>query len=120
MIVKEIIWLDKLYREAEVIITDSIVDVVCFSCPCKYAVHQEISTPLNCLDIENIITEDNEGWRIERIGEYEYQMQGQLISKEKGLIRVGGFLFRFEEKRLPGDVKDGNFISFFCPRIDLW
>ena len=50
--IKEILWLDELYREAIMTVTDSVFDAVCFTCPFEYVVHLEISVPLNWLNVE--------------------------------------------------------------------
>lgn len=48
-----------------------------------------------------------------------YHLTGKLIDRVNGLVRVGGLLFALEGVMLPGDVKEGEYISFCYRRLDL-
>ena len=53
-------------------------------------------------------------------GNYSHTIQGELYSKELGKVRVGKFFISIDKKEIPADIRDGDFITFKCVRLDAY
>jgi NitT/TauT family transport system permease protein len=51
-------------------------------------------------------------------GNYSHTIQGELYSKMLGIVRVGNFYISIDKEKIPGDIFDGDFITFKCVRLD--
>jgi hypothetical protein len=57
----------------------------------------------------DIVRADENGYKVEKQPEYfSYYIKGRLIDQINGIVKVGGLLFEFERKMLPGDRKEGE------------
>lgn len=120
MRINKINWISEEALEAEVIVTDGTFKVICFAQPLTYQEGSELSEPICCFDTTNIVRSDDNKYKVEKLaGYFSYYLTGRLIDRINGIVRVGGLLFELEGKMLPGDIKEGEFISFCCERLDL-
>lgn len=118
--INKILWLSKDALEADVTITDGEFEIKCFSQPLKYELNNKINEPLCCYNVKNIVkTLDNE-FVVSKLSEYfAYNMTGMVVDKKNGIIKVGKISLQIETILMPGDINDGDFISFYCQRLDM-
>jgi|SRR5690606_9217813 len=117
--IQKINWLSKEIKEAEVCIFDGIFKIVVFSHPFIGKEGDIIAELLYALNTKNITISGIEEYCIERISNtFSYYILGTIINKNTNQIKVGEFIIELDVE-LPNDVKNGNFISFNCDRIDV-
>lgn len=104
--------------EAEVTITDGLYDVVCFSQPCTYIKGEIIKEPLLCWHSSQIVRGVSP-CKLERLSQWSYELTGRLIDKQEGLIQVGEILIELEAGFIPGDIKNGEYISLVSSKFDI-
>jgi len=113
--------IDKEALEAEVIVSDGTFEVLCFAHPLTYEEGSELNGPIRCLDATNIVKSDKNEYTVEKSADYfSYVLTGKLVDKINGLVMVGGLMFEVDKDMLPGDIKEGEYISFYCDRLDLY
>ena len=114
-------WLSEEAKEAEVFLSDGTFNLVCFSHPFKGNVGSIIDQLLYTfnakkiykLNLERIFLVENEK------GTFIHKLIGEVINKDKNRVKVGEFILELDSS-LPGDVQNGNYISFICERIDIY
>jgi len=118
--VKKIDWLSREALEAEVVVTDGEFEITCFAQPLNYQVGSELKDPICCYNVANVIKLDREFYTIKKLGEYfAYSLSGKLVDKQLEKVMVGELLLELDNNILPGDIKNGDFISFSCQRLDI-
>lgn len=116
----EITWLSKEALEAEVIVTDGKYELKCFSQPMNYGVDHQIENPIYCYNAKNILKSNENNFSINKLSEYfAYNITAQLFNKKNGLIKLGNIMLEIDKHILPGDVKENDYISLYCQRLDL-
>lgn len=113
-------WLSRESLEAEVVVTDGTFEVTCFAQPLNYQVGSELIEPIYCYNVTNIVKSDNNEYNIEKLAEYfAYNFTGKIVDKKNELVMVGELLLELDNNMLPGDIREGDFISFSCQRLDV-
>lgn len=113
-------WLSEEALEASVVVSDGTRKINAFSCPLEFKLFETINEPLNVLDARNIKIVDDAVFLLEeQTVLWNYHIVAQLINRKDGIVRV----FDFEiclEGFLPSDIRDGEYISCDCIRIELY
>ena len=68
----------------------------------------------------DIMISDDKVFKAINNGNYSHTIQGELYSKMLGKVRVGNFYISIDKEKIPGDVFDGDFITFNCIRLDAY
>ncbi|GAA0694846.1 hypothetical protein [Clostridium cadaveris] len=119
--ITKINWLSKEALEAEVTVSDGRFELVCFSQPFNYALNDTVKTSLYCYAVSNVIREQNDEFKVEKLYEsFAYILTGKLINKKDSVVEIGDVIVEIEKSDLPGDIEEGNYISFNCKRIDIY
>lgn len=119
MKIKKIDWLSREALEAEVVVTDGESEIICFAHPLNYKVDSDLEEPIYCFDVVDLVKSDEEVHMIEKLdGHFEYRFTGQLIDKQLETVEVGQFLLELDAN-WPGDIKNGDFVSFVSKRLDI-
>lgn len=119
--VKEINWINESSKEAEVIISDGILTLMCFSQPFNYEVGDELKEPLYCYEVRNVMKSDEEGFISEKQDNaFAYFLRGKLIDSRNKLVMVGGVKISLEDYSIPIDLKDDDIIEFTVQRLDIY
>ena len=114
--IKEVNWLSMDAKEAEVCLYDGSFYIKCFSQP----FNNELILPLYAINTNNIKHSYEKTYLVEKIGEnFEYRFLGYILDKVKGNIKIGKFIIQLDIP-LPKDMKEKEYISFQCDRIDIW
>lgn len=120
MKITKIEWLSQEALEAEVAVTDGTFEVICFAHPLHYQVGSELIEPIYCYDTTNVVKSVDNEYNIEKLAEYfAYHITGKLVDKQNGLVMVGQVLLEVDSNMLPGDIREEDFISFSCKRLDV-
>ncbi len=120
MFVKEIEWINEEYREAVIVVSDSVNEVRCFADQFKNQLFDELSETLECIDVKNIYLNCEKKTFIEELdSDFEYHIGGVLYSKEEGIICVGKLRFHIYADLIPGDIYDNDYIEFITMRVDI-
>lgn len=119
MIVKQINWLSRASLEAEVIISDGKIDLLCFAHPMNYQEGQSLIEPLIVLDVSGVVKSNDYTPPQKQSDTFEYYLTGKIIDKENGIIEIGNIQIEINSSSIPQDINQGEFISFQCSRLDL-
>lgn len=101
-------------------VTDGEFEITCFAQPLNYQIGSELNDPILCYNVTNVVTLDREVYFIEKLGEYfAYGLSGKLVDKQLETVMVGKLLLELDSVLLPGDINEGDFLSFGCQRLDI-
>ncbi|MCY9672526.1 hypothetical protein M5W63_08355 [Bacillus pumilus] len=118
--IRKINWISQEASEAEVIVTDGELEIMCFAQPLNYHEGNELLEPIYCLDVSDLVKAELSEFGIEKLDDhFSYSFLGQLIDKRDEKVRVGGLLLELDYN-IPGDINEGDFISFNCKRLDIY
>ncbi len=121
MIVKKVNWISKDAAEAEVWLTDGTYEALCFSQPFELEEGDKVSDCLHAFDTQEVMMQETQKNCFHRISDsFDYSVEGILIDKKMGIVKIGGFKIELEEHSIPKDLKEGAYISFKCARLDIW
>ena len=119
--IKNITMISESSLEAEVLITDGVNELVCFSQPCNLILKQIITEPVYCFNNKNVVRANNYDWNIKKNKDgLSYNIIGKLIDKKNNLVNVGKIVIQLEDGSIPKDILEGEYISFYCQRIDIY
>lgn len=121
MFIQKIIWLEDSCLEAKLIVSDGFYSLLCFSCPCEYAVGDKLHRPLECLDVQDICVVKEGMYNIEKgKNPFSYLLCGKIGDINKGIVSVGEIKLHIEQNRIPKDIQFGQFVCFSTSRIDIY
>ncbi|WP_342472628.1 hypothetical protein MHH70_04080 [Metasolibacillus sp. FSL H7-0170] len=121
MKIKKINWISQEALEAEVIVTDGEFEIMCFAQPLNYLEESELIEPIYCLNVSNLVRAEKAEYSIEKLDDpFAYRVIGKLIDKNYEKVKLGELLLELENNLLPGDINEGDFISFCCQRLDIY
>ena len=120
MYIKDIKYIDSNNLEGDVVVTDGKFELLVYSYPLNYEVGSIIINPLYVFEPSNIHMSDKRVYKVRKLkSHYGYFIRGRLINKEKGIIRVGDIALNINNKLIPSDIKNNQYVQFMCERIDL-
>lgn len=121
MKIKNISWLSQEALEAEIIVTDGEFEINCFAQPLNYQLGSELNNPILCCNVTTVFKLDKEVYSIEKLDDeyYAYNLSGKLVDKKLEKVKVGKLILELDSIVLPGDIREGDFISFRCQRLDI-
>lgn len=117
--IKNIIWINKDIGEADVIITDGVFEMRCFSQPFTQSIGEEVRDTISIFDYSYIGRHDSQDELVTRLKDGTYFFVGRLINKLDGAIQVGQFIIH-DLPQIPDDIQEGEFIELVTDRVDLW
>ena len=112
--IKNINYVDKDVNEVEITLNDGQVELLAY---CDNY-HEINPITLSAFMTSDIMINDDKTFKATNDGNYSHTIQGELYSKMLGIVRVGDFYISFDKEEIPGDVFDGDFVSFNCTRLD--
>jgi hypothetical protein len=122
MFIKSIDGIDKETKEAEVIVSDGFIDILCFSHPLKdNNVNDILTEPIHCFDVEDVVIAKGQISYANKCNTYfGYSICGKFINKENNLVLVGNIKVCLNKAYVPNDRPEGSFIEFDVSRLDLY
>ncbi|MGE7090726.1 hypothetical protein ACQKII_04570 [Lysinibacillus sp. NPDC048646] len=119
--IKKINWISQEALEAEVVVTDGKFEIMCFAQPLNYLKESELIGPIYCLNVSNLMIAERKEYSIEKLDDhFAYRFIGKLIDKDYEKVKLGKLLLELDNNLLPGDINEGDFISFCCQRLDIY
>ena len=113
-------WLSKEACEAEVVVTDGKYELKCFSQPLKYDLNEQLREALYCYNVKSVFKSTIDNFEVVKLSEYfAYNITALLICKNRGLIKLGRITLEVDKETIPSDIKDDDYIVFYCQRIDV-
>ena len=112
--IKNIKFVDSDVNEVEITLNDGQVELLAY---CDNY-HEINPTTLSAFMTSDIMINDDKTFKATNDGNYSHTIQGELYSKMLGIVRVGDFYISIDKEEIPGDVFDGDFVSFNCTRLD--
>lgn len=121
MIVKQLTWLSKVAREAELIISDGKYECVAFSHPCDVQEGSALNEPLHAFMVNDLMISRERNFSISLLKPNGLAQRciAEVVDAENGLVKIGNILVMLEGKAPPGALP-GDFIEFSCVRLDVW
>lgn len=119
MFVKDILNYSKDDKEADIVVSDGIYDVICYDYPIRnnLLLNKKIST-IHAYLASNIIKSDEEGFSIKKLSSYySYVFVARVVSVEHRLVQIGMLMIYLDES-IPLDIRNGDYISFKVSRLD--
>ena len=114
--IKNINYIDKDVNEVEITLNDGQVELIAYC----YNYREVNPITLGAFMTSNVMISDDKTFKATNDGNYSHTIQGELYSKELGKVRVGKFFISIDKEEIPGDVFDGDFITFECVRLDAY
>lgn len=120
VLVKKIDWISKNAMEAEVILSDGVFDIICFSQPFSFKEGDTIKSYIYIFDTQKIYFSNLNEEYVKKNGSlFEYELCGVIKDKLSNIIKIGDFLIELDIP-LPNDLYNGDYVVVFCERIDIW
>jgi len=114
--IKNINYVDKDVNEVEITLNDGQVELLAY---CDNY-HEITPMTLSAFMTSDVMISDDKTFKATNDGSYSHTIQGELYSKILGIVRVGNFYISIDKEEIPGDVCDGDFITFNCTRLDAY
>lgn len=111
---------EEILEYVDVLITDDIFEVLCFSDQCPFKEGQEIEILLSPFDVLNIEHYPDQSCKVKKneSSYFAYDFIGKVINKIDGIVQVGKILFDLDGS-IPGYINQDEFVKFACIRLDL-
>ena len=121
MYVKTINWIDKNSREAEVIVSDGCIELLCFSHPFKNSINEKLEEPIHCFDVDNVALAQNQRTYANKKSSYfGYTLCGKLVDKDNKLVYLGNIKLCLESAYISNDIPEGSYIELSVSRLDIY
>ena len=121
MFIKTIKWVDKEAQEAEIIVSDGSIDILCFSCPFIRIINDILVDPIYCLDVQNVVISNEETNYVKKSNTYfGYLICGKLTDKKNKIVYLNDIKLSLEEAYIPPDIPENGFIEFNISRLNLY
>lgn len=119
MKIVQIDWISREALEAEVTLTDGSFDVVCFAHPFIGKVGEIINQEISTLNSDQIYRMQDTEYLVEKLADpFAYRLSGKVLNKKMPLVQIGDFKIILDNN-LPGDLEEGQYVSFICDRLDI-
>lgn len=119
MRIKDILYFSKADREAELMISDGVYDIICFACPIDALEKGAEIRELFAFSCTDIVRADERRCLVRKLPRYyAYALTAKLHSKQRGIVCLGKLRIRLDGY-IPNDISDGEYISFCVQRLDL-
>lgn len=107
---------DEESMEAEVIVSDGFFEILAFAHPCnKSQIH---TYKLHLFEMKNIVVNSS---KIENIIKTQWYFSHSITGKYyDNFVKIWEIILEWDWIEFPGDIKNGDSITFDCERIDLY
>ena len=119
MKVKQINWIDKESKEAEVLLSNGIYDLICFAHPFLNSIGEKLTSILVSFE-DKIFVSQKKNFLIEKNGSdnFSYFIRGKVIDAKNNIVEIGDI--KIELTELPSDLDNNDFVEGVIERIDLY
>jgi len=121
MFISSIQWIDEENQEAEVFVSDGYFNLKCFSHPFSKNVKDNLTEPIYCLDVENVVIAYEQVPYVKKSDTiFGYFICGKFIDKKNKLILLGSIKLCLECAYIPNDIPEGVFVEFTVSRLSIY
>lgn len=105
-------------KEADILVTDGEHQLLCYAQPHSLEeVQTEVET-LYAFGCENIVKSENCTVNIvKQTDYYAYELSAEVLSKVEQTVKLGQLVLHLDAA-IPGDIQNGDYVSFRLQRID--
>ncbi|CAA0165944.1 hypothetical protein [Tenacibaculum maritimum] len=119
--IEKIEWMSKEAEEAIIYLNDGNYKIICFSCPFNEEELNKGNYQINCYDTIGFERIKGEAYHIGKLSDFfSYRLYCKVKDRKEGIVKIGEFQFYLEDGVFPGDIADGDFVTFECGRFDLY
>jgi hypothetical protein len=119
MIIKDIHWISKEAKEAELLVTDGQYVCFVFSQPCNFNRGDQLEDALRAFITEDLMLSYEDKVDIFRISDksLSHRCIAEVVDEENSLVKIGE-IYLFLDEKLPAGCSKGKLVEFNCSRID--
>lgn len=111
-------WLSEEAEEALLSVGDATLVMQVFCQPCWLQVGATLAEPVLAYDSTNIVRAAQELAYARLVRQpFAHECGGKVVDAARGIAVVGSIPVELDG-RLPGDIRDGDWIEFSCTRLD--
>ena len=105
-------------KEADILVTDGEYQLLCYAQPFSWKECQTEVAALYAFGCGNIVKSENCAVNIAKQTDfYAYELSAEVVSKAEGTVKLGQLILHLDAA-LPGDVQNGDYVTFRLQRID--
>ena len=114
-------WLSKEALEAEVTLSDGIFSLLCFAQPCYLQLGDKFMDVVHAFEPTPLRLLASTCCKVEKLSDnFSYYIEGKMEDTSSGIVRVGEISINVEYSCIPGDLKNDDYVSFGCSRLDIF
>lgn len=117
--IQDIIWISEEIGEADVLVTDGDYEIRCFSHPFYQKIGEEVEGTLSVFEYSNLTKSNTTTYIAEHLGNGKYFIVARLLDRGEGTAQIGNIQIH-DIEGIPAEIKNGEYIQFIAPRIELW
>jgi hypothetical protein len=112
-------WLSEEGQEALLTLQAGSTEFTVFSHPCNSNVGEEVQSLIFSLDESNLVRIDSCNPAIcQAQGKFESTIRAKVENTKKKIVSIGEVNIRLS-RSLPGDIREGDYVSFTSLRLDF-
>lgn len=105
-------------KEADILVTDGEYQLLCYAQPFSWKECQTEVAALYAFGCGNIVKSENCAVKIAKQTDYYvYELSAEVLSKVERTVKLGQLVLHLDEA-LPGDIQNGDYVTFRLQRID--
>ena len=105
-------------KEADFLVTDGEYQLLCYAQPFSGKECQTEVAALYAIGCGNIVKSENCAVKIAKQTDYyAYELSAEVLSKVERTVKLGQLVLHLDEA-LPGDIQNGDYVTFRLQRID--
>ena len=105
-------------KEADILVTDGDYQLLCYAQPFSGKECQTEVAALYAIGCGNIVKSENCAVKIAKQTDYyAYELSAEVLSKVERTVKLGQLVLHLDEA-LPGDIQNGDYVTFRLQRID--
>lgn len=119
MFIKRIFNIDNDAHEADIIVSDGNLDILCYAFDFQNANIDRFE--LSPMDYNEVYISYEKGYKIKKFDQskYNYFIQCRIIDIKNGIVELYGTNISLG-RYLPGDLKNGDWITVKCYRLGIY
>lgn len=105
-------------KEADILVTDGEYQLLCYAQPFSWKECQTEVAALYAFGCENIVKSESCAVNIvKQTNYYAYELSAKVLSKVERTVKLGQLVLHLDAA-IPGDIQNGDYVTFRLQRID--
>ena len=114
-VINSIEWIGE--GEATLTVSDGLHTCRVFAHPFQGTANDPVREPLLCFEASGLVRTEGVEPHIRWLAGFEHEVVGRVVRVSDPLVRVGDFLVA-PDCPLPGDIREGQLVTFRARRLD--